>query len=136
MIKTLQNSNINVGEITIFEPACGNGAIVKELESVHAKVISRDLYTTNEKQDYLLCEDPQYDNPPFALKYEFAKKSIFIEKAFCDVAPVMLISTKRWISNFGKNKGLIQLLSSCDFLQSDINVSVAAVFGFMGILTF
>ena len=79
MIRTLIKSHINVGELTAFEPACSNGAIVKELENVHAKVIGRDLYTLVEKHDYLLCDDPHYDimitNPPFALKYEFAKKA-------------------------------------------------------------
>jgi len=61
MIRTLIKSHINVGELTTFEPACSNGAIVKELENVHAKVIGRDLYTLVEKHDYLTCEDPHYD---------------------------------------------------------------------------
>ena len=69
MINTLIKSHINVGELTIFEPACGKGAIVRELENVQAKVIGRDLYTLDDRHDYLTCEDPQYDdimitNPP------------------------------------------------------------------------
>jgi hypothetical protein len=129
MIKTLQKSNINISEITIFEPACGNGAIVKELELLNAKVIARDLYTTDEKQDYLVCEDPQYDimitNPPFALKYEFAKKAFASEKPFVMLLPICCLTTKRWMSNFGKQKVFIQMLSSCEFLQNNVSISVA-----------
>ena len=44
------------------------------------KVYNYDLYTL----DYLTCEDPQYDimitNPPFSLKYEFAKKAFASKK--------------------------------------------------------
>ena len=53
----------------IYEPCCGNGAIVRFLEKRGFTVISRDLYTTDLKQDYLVEEDPAYDvlitNPPF-----------------------------------------------------------------------
>jgi hypothetical protein len=45
----------------IFEPCCGNGAIVRYLENKGFTVISRDLYTTDLKQDYLVEEDPDYD---------------------------------------------------------------------------
>lgn len=49
-----------VGRV-IFEPCCGNGAIVKYLEKKGLTVIPRDLYTTDEKHDYLVEEDPEYD---------------------------------------------------------------------------
>ena len=129
MIRTLKKSNIDVGELTIFEPACGNGAIVKELENAHANVIGRDLYTLVEKHDYLLCDDPQYDimitNPPFALKYEFAKKAFASKKPFVMLLPICCLTTKKWMTSFGKNKAFIQMLSSCDFLHNNISVSVA-----------
>ena len=45
----------------IYEPCCGNGAIVKFLEERGFTVVARDLYTTDVKQDYLTEEDPKYD---------------------------------------------------------------------------
>jgi hypothetical protein len=45
----------------IYEPCCGNGAIVKFLETRGFTVIARDLYTTEVKHDYLTEEDPEYD---------------------------------------------------------------------------
>ena len=45
----------------IYEPCCGNGAITKFLESRGFTVVARDLYTTEEKHDYLASEDPEYD---------------------------------------------------------------------------
>jgi hypothetical protein len=129
MTRTLQKSHINIGELTIFEPACGNGAIVRELENVHAKVIGRDLYTLDDRHDYLTCEDPQYDimitNPPFALKYEFAKKAFASKKPFVMLLPICCLTTKKWMTSFGKNKAFTQMLSSCDFLHNNISVSVA-----------
>lgn len=46
---------------TIYEPCCGNGAIMKFLEARGFTVIGRDLYATEEKHDYLLSVDPEYD---------------------------------------------------------------------------
>ncbi len=45
----------------IYEPCCGNGAIVNFLEARGFTVIGRDLYATEEKHDYLLADDPEYD---------------------------------------------------------------------------
>jgi hypothetical protein len=64
----------------IYEPCCGNGAIVRFLEKRGFTVISRDLYTTELKQDYLVEEDPEYDvlitNPrkynSFAVSFDVA----------------------------------------------------------------
>ena len=60
---------------TIFEPCCGGGAITDYLEVKGFKVISRDLYSTEEKHDYLKTEDPEYDilitNPVRDSIYEY-----------------------------------------------------------------
>ena len=75
----------------IYEPCCGNGAIVKYLEKKGFTVIARDLYTTEVKRDYLIDEDPEYDvlitNPPFCSKHKFFEKAILSEKPF-----IMLLS--------------------------------------------
>lgn len=49
-----------IGKV-IYEPCCGNSAITRFLESRGFTVISRDLFTTEEKHDYLTEEDPEYD---------------------------------------------------------------------------
>lgn len=45
----------------LYEPCCGNGAIVRFLEARGFTVVARDLYTTQVKQDYLVEDDPEYD---------------------------------------------------------------------------
>ena len=39
--------------------------------------------------------------------------------------PICCLTTKKWMTSFGKNKAFIQMLSSCDFLHNNTSVSVA-----------
>jgi hypothetical protein len=66
----LVKNRVNLSEKVFYEPACGNGIIIKVLKEMGAiQVMERDLYTTEIKTDYLTVEDPHYDilitNPPF-----------------------------------------------------------------------
>jgi hypothetical protein len=129
MMSFLQVNGFNLSEMTVFEPSCGNGAIVKELESVGAKVIARDLYTMADHHDYLECTDvPDHQimitNPPFALKYEFAEKAFASTKPFVLLLPLTCISTKKWMSSFGQHKVFIQILSRCEFLHNGKSTNI------------
>jgi len=115
-------------DLVIYEPACGNGAIVKEFEKIGTKVIARDLYTTEEKHDYLKEMDPDYDimvtNPPFRSKFEFAKKAFDSKKPFVMLLPLSTLSTKKWMSMFKHQKVFVQMLSRCDFMHDGKDVSI------------
>ena len=105
----------------IYEPCCGNGAIVKYLEKKGFTVIARDLYTTEVKQDYLTEEDPEYDvlitNPrtynsfvvfirtiiiydssffitAFCIKHQFFEKAMLSGKPFIVLLPLQFLIPK------------------------------------------
>ena len=90
----------------IYEPCCGNGAIVKYLEKKGFTVIARDLYTTEEKQDYLVEEDPEYDvlltNPPFCSKHKFFEKAMLSGKPFIMLLPIAFFTPKCSYDNIKK----------------------------------
>jgi hypothetical protein len=90
----------------IYEPCCGNGAIVRYLEKKGFTVIARDLYTTEVKQDYLVDEDPDYDvlitNPPFCLKHEFFEKAMLSGKPFILLLPLQFLTPKCSYDNIKK----------------------------------
>ena len=90
----------------IYEPCCGNGAIVKYLEKKGFSVIARDLYTTEEKHDYLVDEDPEYDvlitNPPFCIKHQFFEKAMLSGKPFILLLPLQFLIPKRSYDNIKK----------------------------------
>ena len=51
--------------------------------------------------------------------------------------PICCLTTKKWMTSFGKNKACIQMLPSCDFLHNNVSVSVDClcqliVWGYMG----
>lgn len=90
----------------IYEPCCGNGAIVRYLEKKGFTVISRDLYTTEVKQDYLVEEDPEYDvlitNPPFCCKHQFCEKAMLSMKPFILLLPLSFMKAKCSYENIKK----------------------------------
>ena len=90
----------------IYEPCCGNGAIVRYLEKKGFTVISRDLYTTEVKQDYLVEEDPEYDvlitNPPFCCKHQFFEKAMLSMKPFILLLPLSFMKAKCSYENIKK----------------------------------
>jgi methylase of polypeptide subunit release factors len=113
----------------IFEPCCGNGAIVKYLEKKGLTVISRDLYTTDEKHDYLVEEDPEYDviitNPPFCVKHEFFNKAILSVKPFIMLLPIQFLTAKKSYENILNCKmDLIIFNPSPVFINKDQNRAV------------
>lgn len=75
--------------MSILEPACGNGAIVKVLkEKGFAKIICYD------KETNFLKETKQYPyiitNPPYSLAYEFIQKAK--EIAYSEFAMLLPLS--------------------------------------------
>lgn len=80
--------------LTICEPACGGGAIVKVLNEKSNNVISYDI------QKNFLTETEQYDyiitNPPFSIAYEFIEKSKCIaKKKFAFLLPLSYLHGKK-----------------------------------------
>ena len=109
----------------IYEPCCGNGAIVRYLEKKGFTVISRDLYTTELKQDYLVEEDPEYDvlitNPPFCVKHQFFEKAMLSSKPFIMLLPLSFLIAKCSYENI--KKCLIDIIimnPSPSFLNGDV----------------
>src|SRR5688572_15663779 len=76
--------NIIDKNITIWEPACGEGHIVTFFNKFEFKVIGSDIKNCN---DFLKYEPKEhYDiiitNPPFSLKTEFIKRCFELNKPF------------------------------------------------------
>ena len=113
----------------IYEPCCGNGAIVRFLEQRSFTVISRDLYATEEKHDYLLSEDPEYDvlitNPPFCLKHKFFEKAMHSGKPFIMLLPLQFLTPKCSYDNIKRCEIDIMIMNpSPVFLNGDVERSV------------
>ena len=114
----------------IYEPCCGNGAIVRFLEKRGFTVISRDLYTTDLKQDYLVEEDPDYDilitNPPFCSKHQFFEKAMLSSKPFIMLLPLQFLTPKCSYENIKKCAiDIIIMNPSPAFLNGDVERQVA-----------
>jgi hypothetical protein len=81
---------------TIFEPAAGYGAIVNPLRNAGFEVIDRDLFTMDEKHDYLTTPDPDYTvaviNPPFKFKTPFFRKALASRKPFIMLLPIQFMT--------------------------------------------
>lgn len=113
----------------IYEPCCGNGAIVKFLEKRGFTVIGRDLYATEDKHDYLLAEDPEYDilitNPPFCLKHQFFEKAMHSGKPFIMLLPLQFLTPKCSYDNIKKCEIDIMVMNpSPTFLNGDVERNV------------
>ena len=89
--------------LTICEPACGAGAIVKVLEKEWQEVIAYDI------EKNFLWETKNYDyiitNPPFSLAYEFVQKAkqIATEK-FAFLLPLSYLHGKKRYDNIYMDK--------------------------------
>jgi hypothetical protein len=80
--------------LTICEPACGDGAIVKVLqEKTHNVVfydIEKNFLTETEHYDYIVT------NPPFSIAYEFIQKAkIVAKKKFALLLPLSYLHGKK-----------------------------------------
>jgi hypothetical protein len=85
--------------LTIFDPCCGNKAFGHVLmANGFSQIIERDLYTQEQKHDYLKAEDPEYDllitNPPFQNKNKFVKKAYESKKPFVLLLPFEILTSK------------------------------------------
>jgi len=81
-------------KLTICEPACGDGAIVKVLQEKTNNVVFYDI------QKNFLTETEQYDyiitNPPFSIAYEFIQKAkIVAKKKFAFLLPLSYLHGKQ-----------------------------------------
>ena len=84
----------------MFEPACGCGNITRIIrEQLNIDVVEPDLFTREDKIDYLHSEDPLYcfliTNPPFVSKFEFLKKAFESGKPFAMLSPFQCFYSKR-----------------------------------------
>jgi len=74
---------------TIWEPACGQGLLVKALESKNYKVIGSDILTG---KDFLRSNGVECDciitNPPYSLKEDFLIRCYALEKPFALLLPI------------------------------------------------
>lgn len=79
---------------TIWEPACGELAMSKVMESFGHTVISTDISSgqdfLSEKSEVHVC-DAIITNPPFNLSEEFIRKSLTIAPVVC-----MLLKSQYW----------------------------------------
>jgi hypothetical protein len=81
-------------KLTICEPACGDGAIVKVLQEKTNNVVFYDI------EKNFLTEIEQYDyiitNPPFSISYEFIQKAkIVAKKKFAFLLPLSYLHGKK-----------------------------------------
>ena len=80
--------------LTICEPACGDGAIVKVLQEKTNNVVFYDIeknfLTETEQYDYIIT------NPPFSIAYEFIQKAkIIAKKKFAFLLPLSYLHGKK-----------------------------------------
>ena len=97
---------------------------MKVLEQRDFTVVGRDLYTTEEKHNYLLTDDPEYEvmitNPPFCLKHKFFEKAINSGKPFIMLLPLQFLTPKCSYENIKKCEIDIMIMNpSPKFLHGD-----------------
>jgi hypothetical protein len=84
----------------VFDPCDGNGGITNILEEWGYKnIIRRDLYTKEEKHDFLTAQaPPHFDmiiaNPPFIIKHKFVLRCVELGKPFALLMPGEWLHTK------------------------------------------
>lgn len=82
----------------IWEPACGNGNLVKELEQLYYKVIGTDILTG---RDFLDNDfeaenaDCIITNPPFKYKQQFLEQCYKLGKPFALLLPLTAFETAK-----------------------------------------
>lgn len=91
----------------ILEPACGNGAITKELSNRGFTFVSYDICATNHKN--FLDETEKYatiiTNPPYSLAYEFIKKAKTISyNKIIFLLPLSYLHGKKRFDNIWQDK--------------------------------
>lgn len=83
-------------EWTIWEPAAGEGNLVKELERLKFNVVFSDIM---DGHDFLLWTPPQFDciitNPPYTLKQDFLERCYKLKKPFALLLPLTTFETPK-----------------------------------------
>ena len=84
----------------IWEPACGEGNLVRALRRQHQKVIATDIL---QGHDFLSWQPKQewdaiVTNPPFTLKYLFLKRCIELHKPWALLMPFAVFGSKTFNS--------------------------------------
>jgi len=94
-------------ELQVWEPASGEGNIVKTLEYFNYTVTPTDLLTGQNFFHYSLASDAldcQITNPPFSIKYEWLAQSYELGLPFALLMPVETIGAaraQRLFDNYG-----------------------------------
>jgi hypothetical protein len=91
---------------SIWECACGEGALVYELEARKFKVIATDLYA-RPSRDFLAWEPTKpYDyivtNPPYSKKQQFLTRCYELGKPFALLLPLTTLETSKRQALFAK----------------------------------
>ena len=94
----------------VWEPCCGNNAIVNELRKQGFTVHASDLNFGDVRVDYLTTDVfPDFDfiitNPPYSGKINFIKRGVDIGKPFAMLLPVDVLSSTEFAD----------LVQGCDF---------------------
>lgn len=87
----------------IWEPAAGEGIIVKTLKTKGYTVTPSDILTGQNFFDY---EPDQWDcivtNPPFSIKFRWLKRCYQLGKPFALLVPVEMLGTREALEMFEK----------------------------------
>jgi hypothetical protein len=88
----------------VLEPACGNGAIVRELEAADLPVVSYDL-----ERDFL-SETTRYPfvitNPPYSKASDFIMRAKLVAQVgFCFLLPLAYLHGKDRLDNIFSDRG-------------------------------
>jgi len=79
----------------IWEPACGKGNLVNELNKLGYQCIGSDILTGC---DFLKVEQPVYDciitNPPYSIKHKFIARCYDLKKPFALLMPLTALETE------------------------------------------
>ncbi len=99
---------------TIWEPAAGEGYLVRALQEAGFQVISSDIHRGG--QDFLTYEPREhYDvivtNPPYTLKDEFLERAYHLGKPFAFLLPLTTLEGKKRQVLFSEN-GISLLIPS------------------------
>lgn len=94
-------------EWVVWEPACGHGFLVDELERLNYKVLATDLHA-NPSMDFLTQQiwdswDVIITNPPYSIKQQFLTRCYELGKPFALLLPLTTFETAKRQALFKKH---------------------------------
>jgi hypothetical protein len=128
-------------QMVVWEPCAGHDAMVKTLEKHCASVIATDLYTKEEKHDFLTWEPKvKYDvicsNTPFKNKFLYFERAIELKKPFALIFPSYTMSSPTFFKRKGSVPIIFQLICGrCPFLHNGKWVTpcdIVIMYGYLG----